>query len=55
MIDIIVNLNAFPAKKKMSLTELFDKVGILMSNLSVLKKAKPKQLGPQRLSPFIKF
>lgn len=39
---IIVNLDVAMAKKKMSLTELSEKVGISMTNLSLLKKGKVK-------------
>ena len=39
---IIVNLDVVLARRKMSLTELSDKVGITMSNLSILKKGKAK-------------
>lgn len=39
---IIVNLDVAMAKKKMSLTELSDKVGISMTNLSLLKTGKVK-------------
>ncbi len=35
---IIVNLDVMLAKRKMSLTELSEKVDITMANLSVLKK-----------------
>ena len=39
---IIVNLDVMLAKRKMSLTELSEKVGITMANLSILKKGKAK-------------
>lgn len=39
---IIVNLDVMLARRKMSLTELSEKVGITMSNLSILKKGKAK-------------
>ncbi len=39
---IIVNLDVMMAKRKMSLTELSDKVGITMANLSILKTGKAK-------------
>tara|TARA_B110000977_G_scaffold14796_1_gene18268 strand:- start:263 stop:487 length:225 start_codon:yes stop_codon:yes gene_type:complete len=41
---IIVNLDVMLAKRKMSLTELSVKVGITMSNLSILKKGKAKAI-----------
>ncbi len=39
---IIVNLDVAMAKKKMSLTELSEKVGISLTNLSLLKTGKVK-------------
>lgn len=39
---IIVNLDVMLAKRKMSLTELSQKVDITMANLSVLKTGKAK-------------
>lgn len=39
---IIINLDVEMAKKKMSLTELSEKVGISMTNLSLLKKGRVK-------------
>ena len=42
--EIIVNLDVMLAKRKMSLTELSEKVGITMSNLSILKKSKAKAI-----------
>lgn len=41
---IIVNLDVMLAKRKMSLTELSDKVGVTMSNLSILKTGKAKAI-----------
>jgi len=41
---IIVNLDVMLARRKMSLTELSDKVGITMANLSILKKGKAKAM-----------
>jgi len=41
---IIVNLDVMLAKRKMSLTELTDKVGITMANLSILKKGHAKAI-----------
>ena len=35
---IIVNLDQMMARRKMSLTELSEKVGITMANLSILKQ-----------------
>jgi putative transcriptional regulator len=39
---IIVNLDVMLAKRKMSVTELAEKVGITMANLSILKNGKAK-------------
>lgn len=41
---IIVNLDVMLAKRKMSLTELSERVGITMANLSILKKGKAKAM-----------
>jgi putative transcriptional regulator len=41
---IIVNLDVELAKKKMTLTELSDHVGITMSNLSNLKTGKARAI-----------
>jgi putative transcriptional regulator len=41
---IIVNLDVMLAKRKMSLTELSQKVDITMANLSILKKGKAKAI-----------
>ncbi|MDA0569187.1 MAG: helix-turn-helix domain-containing protein [Flavobacteriales bacterium] len=39
---ISVNLDVMLAKRKMSLTELSEKVGITIANLSILKNNKAK-------------
>ncbi|HOZ85037.1 MAG TPA: helix-turn-helix transcriptional regulator [Niabella sp.] len=39
---IIVNLDVMMAKRKMSLNELSEKVGITLSNLSILKTGKAR-------------
>jgi putative transcriptional regulator len=41
---IIVNLDVMMAKRKMSLTELSEKVDITVANLSVLKTGKAKAI-----------
>lgn len=41
---IEVNLSVMLAKRKMSMTELADKVGITLANLSVLKTGKAKAI-----------
>ena len=44
MKKIIINLDVVLAKRKMSLTELSQKVEITISNLSILKKGKAKAI-----------
>ena len=39
---IVVNLDVMMAKRKMSLNELSDSVGLTLSNLSILKTGKAK-------------
>ena len=39
---IIVNLDVMLAKRKMSLSELSERVGITIANLSILKTGKAK-------------
>ncbi len=39
---IIVNIDVMMAKRKMTLTELSEKVGITMANMSILKTGKAK-------------
>ncbi len=41
---LIVNLDVMLAKRKMSLTELSEKVNITMANLSILKKGKARAI-----------
>ena len=41
---IIINIDVMLAKRKMSVTELADKVGITMANISVLKNGKAKAI-----------
>jgi putative transcriptional regulator len=41
---IIINIDVMLAKRKMSVTELAEKVGITMANLSILKNAKAKAI-----------
>lgn len=41
---IIVNLDVMLARRKMSVTELSEKVGITMSNISILKNGKAKAI-----------
>lgn len=39
---IIINIDVMLAKRKMSVTELSEKVGITLANLSILKNGKAK-------------
>ena len=41
---IIINLDVMMAKRKISLNELSEKVGITLANLSILKNNKAKAL-----------
>lgn len=41
---IRINLDVMLAKRKMSVTELSEKVGITMANLSILKNGKAKAI-----------
>lgn len=51
---IIININVMLAKRKMSVTEFTEKVGITMANLSILKNGKAKAVRFQHLRPFVK-
>ena len=44
MMAIIVNIDVMLAKRKMSVTELSEKVGITLANLSILKNEKAKAI-----------
>ena len=41
---IIINIDVMLAKRKMSVTELADRVGITMANISVLKNDKARAI-----------
>ena len=41
---IIINIDVMLARRKMSVTELADKVGITMANISVLKNGKARAI-----------
>ncbi len=51
---IIVNLDVMMAKRKMSLTELSERVGITLSNLSILKTGKAKAVRIETLEAICK-
>ncbi len=42
--EIIFNIDVMLAKRKMSVTELSERVGITISNVSILKNGKAKAL-----------
>jgi putative transcriptional regulator len=42
--SIIVNIDVMLARRKMSVTELAEKVGITMANISILKNGKAKAI-----------
>jgi putative transcriptional regulator len=50
---IIVNIDIMLARRKMSVTELSERVGITMANLSILKngKAKAIETAHRRVNP----
>lgn len=41
---IIINIDIMLAKRKMSVTELSEKVGLTMANVSILKNGKAKAI-----------
>lgn len=41
---IIINIDVMLAKRKMSVTELSERVGITMANISILKNQKAKAI-----------
>jgi putative transcriptional regulator len=42
--SILINLDVMLAKRKMSVTELSEKVGITMANISILKNGRAKAI-----------
>jgi putative transcriptional regulator len=42
--DIIFNIDVMLAKRKMSVTELADRVGITLANMSILKTGKARAI-----------
>ncbi len=42
--SIIINIDVMLAKRKMSVTELTEKVGITMANISILKNGKARAI-----------
>lgn len=43
-VAIVINIDVMLAKRKMSVTELSEKVGITMANISILKNGKAKAI-----------
>ncbi len=41
---IIINIDVMLAKRKMSVTELSERIGITMANISILKNGKAKAI-----------
>ena len=54
LVTMIVNIDVMLARRKMSVTELSDKVGITMANLSILKNGKAKAIRFSTLEPICK-
>ncbi|WP_114792338.1 helix-turn-helix transcriptional regulator [Niabella yanshanensis] len=51
---IIINLDVMMAKRKMSLNELSERVGITLSNLSILKNGRAKAVRIETLNAICK-
>lgn len=51
---IIVNIDVMMAKRKMTLTELAEQVGITIANMSILKTGKAKAIRMETLSKLCK-
>ena len=51
---IIINIDVMLAKRKMSVTKLSEKVGITLSNISILKTGKAKAIKIETLNKICK-
>ena len=51
---MIINIDVMLAKRKMSVTELSERVGITMANLSILKNGKAKAIRVSTLEAICK-
>ena len=51
---IVINIDVVLAKRKMSVTELSEKVGITMANISILKNGKAKAIKIDTLNKICK-
>ena len=52
---IVVNLDVMLAKRKVSVTELSEKLGITMANVSILKNGKAKAVKLETLNKICNF
>ena len=52
--SIIINIYVMLAKRKMSVTELSERVGITMANISILKNGKAKAIKVDTLNKICK-
>ena len=52
--SIIINIDVMLAKRKMSVTELSERVGLTMANISVLKNGKAKAVKISTLNSICK-
>ena len=52
--SIIINIDVMLAKRKMSVTELSERVGITMANISILKNGKAKAIKLSTLTSICK-
>lgn len=51
---IVINLDVMLAKRKMSVTELSERVGITIANISILKNGKAKAIRMETLNNICK-
>lgn len=52
--SIVINIDVMLAKRKMSVTELSERVGITMANISILKNGKAKAIKLSTLNSICK-
>lgn len=52
--EIVFNIDVMLAKRKMSVTELAEKVGITIANISILKNGKAKAIKVETLNKICK-
>ena len=52
--SIIINIDVMLAKRKMSVTELSERVGITIANISILKNGKAKAIKVDTLNKICK-